>query len=61
MDFILHLPILYNGLIMKIYDHANRKKYQTRIVSSARKTNLEFAEALPHLEQGLVNSIGGVF
>lgn len=40
---------------------SNRKKYQTRIVSSARKTNLEFAEALPHLEQGLVNSIGGVF
>jgi hypothetical protein len=40
---------------------SNRKKYQTRIVSSARKTNLEFQEALPHLEQGLINSIGGVF
>ena len=42
-------------------DVTNRKKYQTRIVSSARKTNLEFQEALPHLEQGLINSIGGVF
>ncbi len=39
----------------------NRKKYQTRILSSARQTNLEFQEALPHLEQGLINSIGGVF
>jgi hypothetical protein len=42
-------------------DTTNMKKYQTRIVSSARKTNLEFQEALPHLEQGLINSIGGVF
>jgi len=39
----------------------NLKKYQTRIVSSARKVNLEFAEALPHLEQGLINSISGTF
>ncbi|KMY68434.1 hypothetical protein AAU61_01775 [Desulfocarbo indianensis] len=39
----------------------NTKKYQTRIISSARKTNLEFQEALPHLEQGLINAIGGVF
>ena len=39
----------------------NMKRYQTRIVSSARKVNLEFAEALPHLEQGLVNSISGTF
>ena len=37
------------------------KKYQTRIVSTARKVDLEFAEALPHLEQGLVNSISGTF
>lgn len=37
------------------------KKYQTRIVSMARKVDLEFAEALPHLEQGLINSISGTF
>lgn len=42
-------------------DTTNMKKYQTRIISSARKVNLEFQEALPHLEQGLINSIGGVF
>lgn len=40
---------------------SNMKRYQTRIISSARKVNLEFAEALPHLEQGLVNSISGTF
>lgn len=39
----------------------NLKKYRTRIVSSARKVNLEFQEALPHLEQGLINSISGLF
>jgi hypothetical protein len=37
------------------------KKYQTRIVSTARQVDLEFAEALPHLEQGLINSISGTF
>lgn len=40
---------------------SNLKRYQTRIVSTARKVDLEFAEALPHLEQGLVNSISGTF
>jgi hypothetical protein len=40
---------------------SDRKRYQTRIVSTARKVDLEFAEALPHLEQGLVNSISGTF
>lgn len=38
-----------------------RKRYQTRIVSTARRVDLEFAEALPHLEQGLINSISGTF
>lgn len=42
-------------------DTSNLKRYQTRIVSTARKVDLEFAEALPHLEQGLVNSISGTF
>ena len=37
------------------------KKYQTRIASSARKVGLEWPEAYPHLRQGLVNAISGMF
>jgi len=40
---------------------ANWKTYRTRIVSTANKANLEFAEALPELEKGLIRSISGVF
>ncbi|MFH1033029.1 MAG: complement resistance protein TraT [Pseudomonadota bacterium] len=36
-------------------------KYQTRIASSAKKVNLEFAEAEPYLRQGLVQAIAGLF
>ncbi len=36
-------------------------KYQTRIVSSAKKVNLEFPEAEPYLHQGLVQAIAGLF
>jgi flagellar hook-basal body complex protein FliE len=39
----------------------NLKRYQTRIVSSARQVNLEFQEALPHLKQGLITSVSGLF
>jgi hypothetical protein len=39
----------------------NRRKYQTRIVSTANKVNLKFAEALPHLEAQLAKSLGGIF
>ena len=38
----------------------NRKKYQTRVVSTAEKVNLEFEEAKPELEKGLVLSITGI-
>lgn len=38
----------------------DRKKYQTRIMSNANKTNLEFTEARSSLEKGLVRSISGV-
>ncbi|TMO60653.1 complement resistance protein TraT [Pseudoalteromonas aurantia] len=38
----------------------DRKKYQTRIVSTANKVNLKFAEAEPQLIRGLVNSISGL-
>lgn len=39
----------------------HRKEYQTRIASSARQVNLKFNEAYPHLRQGLVNAISGLF
>jgi len=37
------------------------KRYQTRIVSTANKVNLEFAEAQPELVAGIVRSISGIF
>jgi len=36
------------------------KKYQTRIVSVAKKTNLKFELALPELKRGLIQSISGL-
>jgi hypothetical protein len=38
----------------------NWKKYQTRIMSVAKKTNLKFEEAEPKLTEGLVKSISGL-
>lgn len=38
----------------------DRKKYQTRVVSTANKMNLKFEEALPELKKGLTNSISGL-
>lgn len=37
------------------------KRYQTRILSSANKVNLDFEEALPELKHGLSTSISGLF
>lgn len=37
------------------------KKYRTRIVSTANKVNLDYAEAAPELTQGLVRSLSGLF
>lgn len=37
------------------------KTYRTRIVSTANQANLEFEDALPALENGLVRSIAGMF
>jgi hypothetical protein len=39
----------------------DRKRYQTRIVSTADKVNLKFEEALPQMVEGLVRSIFLVF
>ncbi len=36
-------------------------KYQTRIMSMANKANLDFKDAQPILEEGLANSIAGIF
>lgn len=41
-------------------EQTNWKKYQTRIISTAEKTNLKFEQALPELEQGLVGAIAGI-
>ena len=37
------------------------KTYRTRVVSTANQANLDFEEALPALENGLVRSIAGLF
>jgi len=43
-------------------DHvSDRKKYRTRVVSSANKVNLKFEAALPQLETQLARSIAGIF
>jgi len=39
----------------------DRKRFRTRIASSARQVNLTFPEAEPLLRQGLINSISGMF
>ena len=36
-------------------------RYQTRILSTAEKVNLDFNDALPLLKNGLANSIAGIF
>ena len=42
-------------------DDVRWKIYRTRIVSVANKANLDFEEAKPHLQAGLVRSVGGIF
>ena len=39
----------------------NRRKYRTRVVSTANQVNLEFHEAQTILEQNLAKSIAGIF
>ncbi|MBY7933066.1 complement resistance protein TraT [Vibrio furnissii] len=39
----------------------NKKRYQTRVMSTANKVNLDFEEAKPALIDGLASSISGVF
>ena len=42
-------------------DNVKWKIYRTRVVSVANKANLDFEEAKPHLQAGLVRSVGGIF
>lgn len=42
-------------------DSVDMKAYQTRIVSTANKMNLEFEEAATPLRQGLIRSLSGLF
>ena len=42
-------------------DQTDMRTYQTRIISSANKMNLEFDEASPVLRTGLVRSLSGMF
>ena len=39
----------------------NYQRYRTRIVSNADKMNLQFKDARPALEQGLVKALSGIF
>lgn len=39
----------------------SRRKYQTRIVSTANQVNLKFEEALPALQEQLGKSVAGIF
>ncbi|WPX97466.1 complement resistance protein TraT [Candidatus Bandiella euplotis] len=41
-------------------EKTNWKKYQTRIISVAKKVNGKFTEAQPELVKGLVRSISGL-
>ena len=48
--------------VVQSSDHAtNRKKFRTRVISSANQVNLKFSEALPPLEQQLARSVAGIF
>ena len=39
----------------------NMKRFRTRVVSTARKVNLQFKEAYPALRNGLVQALAGLF
>lgn len=56
---------LRQGSSTRVYQSSarstDRKRYRTRIASSARQVNLTFYEAEPYLRQGLINSIAGLF
>ncbi len=48
------------GSLQTSNEQRNRKEYYTRVVSTANKMNLEFAEARPELVKGLINVMSGM-
>jgi Enterobacterial TraT complement resistance protein. len=46
--------------VVKSTEKTQWKRYQTRVLSTANKVNLEFAEAEPELKKGLTQSISGL-
>ena len=46
---------------MTYSEKSGRKKYNTRIVSVAKKTNLKFENAKPEMTKSLISSIVGLF
>lgn len=49
------------GTFSSFSEKSDWKIYQTRVLSSANKVNLEFAQAAPELKRALVQSITGIF
>jgi uncharacterized membrane protein (Fun14 family) len=49
-----------NNLKSSWNEKSQWKRYQTRIISVAKKVNLKFEDALPELKRGLVQSISGL-
>ena len=49
------------GTISMTEEINDRKRYQTRILSSANKVNLKWEDAAPELVKGLVRSVSGIF
>ena len=49
------------GTFSTYSEKSDWKIYQTRILSSANKVNLEFTQAAPELKRALVQSIAGIF
>jgi len=48
-------------ILQKTESKERRKRYQTRILSTANKVNLKFEEAINPLVNGLARSIAGIF
>jgi len=46
---------------ISVETQTDRKQYQTRIVTTANKVNLDYDEAAFSLRNGLINSIAGIF
>jgi hypothetical protein len=49
------------GDTLSYSDRVDMKTYQTRVVSTANKVNLDFEEAVPALRAGLVRALTGLF